>query len=200
MQPTNLEDAMLGLDVELRLEARHPDRVVVSVWMCPTEQAVDVDGVALQLLTDDDEPLGARMLLPIAGRVEQQMRSTVELRSVPEMIPVGCRVLGSAWRGCEQVEVTIPCDPGTAFEAHVRGQTVVSSQARGRYLEPLLTEEREAIARCYPWVDEPRIPRTPAGVLEVVDHEPEVDEMVDDLGLDEASAEWLKELLDDPSV
>ena len=193
---------MLGLTVELRLEARQVDRVTVSVRLAPIDDAGEVEGVALQLLTPDDEPLGARMLLPIAGRVTQAIRSTVELRSVPTDIPQGSRILGTAWNGPDQLDVTIPTDPGTDFEQHVRGRVIISALTRGRYLELLLPDERAVIAHHLPWIDEPRQPRASAGALGVVDHEPETAEVVadlaDELGLDDDSAEWLKSLLDEP--
>lgn len=193
---------MLGLDVDLTLEERGPDRVVVSVLLAPLDGEGCLDGLALQLYTPDDEPLGARMLLPLAGTVRQPMLSTVELRSVPTVIPPGSRVVGTAWRGSEQLDVSIPTDPGTAFEAHVRGHDIVTGGTAEAFLEPLLTEERETLARLYPWIDEPRVPRAPSAALEVVDHEPGLDEVVDDLvndiGLDDESADWLRDLLDEP--
>lgn len=193
---------MLGLDVDLTLEERGPDRVVVSVLLDPHDGEGQLDGLALQLVRPDGEPLGTRMLLPLAGTVRQPMLSTVELRSVPDTIPQGSRVVGTAWRGAEQLELSLPTDPGTAFEAHVRGHDNVTGGRAQAFLEPLLTDERDIFARHYPWIDEPRIPRPPPDALGVVDHEPEtsevVDDLVDDIGLDEASAEWLRDLLDEP--
>jgi len=195
---------MLRLDVDLRLEERAPDRVIVSVLLVPhddPEGAAHVDGVALQLKSPAGESIGARMLLPIAGAVASRIRSTVELRALTESIPQGSHVVGTAWRDCEQVQVTIPTDPGTAFEAHVRGLERVVSHREGRFLEVLLPEERAIFSALLPWIDEPMVPRPAAGELGVVDHVPEADELVDeladDLGLDAESAEWLKDLLDD---
>jgi len=197
---------MLGLDVELRLEERGVDRVIVSVLLAPPDQQTTrVDGVALQLHHPDGERLGARMLLPIAGEVASPMLSTVELRALDGEIPQGSRVTGTAWRGTEQVEVAIPTDPGTAFEAHVRGLERIGLQplaSRPRaYLEVLLPDERAVVSALFPWVDEPMVPKPAVGELEVVDHEPDndelVDEFADEIGLDPESAEWLKDLLDE---
>jgi len=193
----------LGLDLELRLEEREPHRVFVSVLLAPRDGAeARVDGVALQLQAPDGEAVGPRMLLPIAGAVRSLILSTIELRTLGDELPQGSRVVGTAWREAEQVEVTIPTDPGTAFEAHVRGHQRAASRDVRRYLEPLLADERAVFSALYPWIDEPMVPPEPAGELEVVDHEPDSDEIVDDLaeeiGLDAESAEWLKDLLDEP--
>lgn len=193
---------MLGLEMELRLEQRGADRVVVSVLLAPAEGTVTVEGVALQLHSAQGDAIGARMLLPIAGTLAQPMLSTVELRTLSHDIPQGSRVVGTAWGGPHQLEITLPTDPGTAFEAHVRGHDIVSAHGSSQYLEPLLPDERALFASLFPWIDEPRLPREAAGSLGVVDHEPDNDELVDDfaadMGLDEDSAEWLRDLLDEP--
>jgi hypothetical protein len=56
----------------------------------------------------------------------------------------------------------------------------------------------------HPWINEPRLPQT-AAALTVVDHDDTgdstevIDDLVDDLGLDADSTEWLKDLLREPT-
>jgi hypothetical protein len=192
----------LALALELRVEERREDRVVVSVLLAPATGPARLDGVALQLHTRTGEPLGAQVLLPIAGALHQPMVSTVELRAgVP--IPLGCRVVGTAWHGQDQREAMIPTDPFTELEVHMRARRRILPSEDSEVLERLLDEDRVRIARDFPWVDEPRIPREPAAELTVVDHQdPEdesyIDDIVDDLGLDGESSAWLKDLLQEP--
>ncbi len=197
----------LPLTFELRLEERRTDRVFVSVLVAPDGgEAALIDGVALQLLTSAGDALSTRMVLPIAGAVYQPMLSTVELRTREGgEVPLGCRVQGIAWAGADQLEATLPTDPYTELEVHARGRQVVVGEPDGaRVLERLLPEERVRIARDFPWVDEPRVPPEPIAELEVVDNadphggcDPEFDRMCGDLGLDDANADFLKELLGD---
>jgi len=62
-------------------------------------------------------------------------------------------------------------------------------------------EERAILARDYPWIDEPRVPVALAE-LTVVDNEDSqtFDDLVDDLGLDAESADWLKDLLEEDDL
>ncbi len=191
----------LELDVELSLEERLDDSVIVSVFLSPTSGPTAVEGVALRLLDRDGNGLGPRVLLPIAGTLAQVMRTTVALEPEDGELPSGASVEVVAWHEQEQREASIPTDPMTAFEVHVRGTTCWVLSDGGRDLEPLLPEERARLAQDYPWIDEPRLRPTPVAELQVVDHEPSHDEAVDafaeEMGLDEASAEWLRDLLDE---
>lgn len=187
----------LKLSFELRLEERCGDRVVVSVLLAPSDGKAVLDGVALQLFGRDGEPIGVRMLLPIAGELHHPMLSTLELKVEGE-IPAGARVVGTAWRGAEQREATLPTDPFTELEVHLRARRRLGPVEGDLELERLTPEERARLARDFPWVDEPRLPKA-AGELTVVEHEGEdlMDELVENLGLDEENAEWLKALLDE---
>jgi hypothetical protein len=142
------------------------------------------------------------VLLPIAGTLARVMRTTVALE--PEdgaPVPLGASVQVVAWHGHEQREATMPTDPMTAFEVHVRGTTQWVLHDDERTLEALWPEERERLAETYPWIDEPRLRPVAKAQLEVVDHEPTREEAVDafaeEMGLDDESAEWLKDLLDE---
>ena len=186
----------LVLAFELRLEERCADRVVVSVLLAPSGGAPRIDGVALQMITRTGEPIGVRMLLPISGELHQPMLSTVELKS-PGGIPAGTRVVGTAWQGAETREAVIPTDPFTELEVHMRARRRLGALAGSQELEPLTTGERAVIAKDFPWVEEPRIP-VAIGELSIVESEDTagpIEDLVENLGLDEDNAEWLKELL-----
>ncbi len=191
---------MLALDFELRLEERNPARVLVSVLLAPRGEEARIEGVALQLQAPDREALSSRVLLPISGTLRHPMRSTLELVANTEVIPQGSRVIGTAWAGTSQLEATIPTDPFTELEVHMRARRRIDPDEDGRELVLPTDRERALVARDFPWIDEPRI-FVSAGELGVVEHEQDPDEvfedLVEDLGIDEASAEWLKELLEE---
>lgn len=187
----------LDLDFELRLEERANEQVVVSVALAPREHPVVIEGVALQWATAEGEPISARLLLPIAGTVSQPMVSSVVLHAFRAIEP-GCRVRATAWFGTTQVESSIPTDPFTELEEHVRARKRVSpdeGEREPRRLEPV---ERARLSARYPWVDEPRINKA-VGELAVVESTPSTDAVVDEVAeefeLDEESATWLRELL-----
>lgn len=184
----------LALDFSLRMEDCSGQRVLVSALLRPSTGAVRLEGVALQVVSADGDPLGVRMLLPIAGELHHPMLSTVELKCGD--LPRGARVLGTAWNGSDVVEAVLPTEAFTALEKHVRARGRIVGFATGTDVELVEGAERRRLAALYPWIEEPRVPRA-AGELEVVDDEATdvVDEIVDTLGLDDASAEWLKDLL-----
>ncbi|MBX2797230.1 MAG: hypothetical protein KTR31_06180 [Myxococcales bacterium] len=190
----------LALTIELRLEERNPNSVLVSVLLAPSSGSTRIDGVALQLFTRQGEALSSRMLLPISGELAQPMLSTLELQAQADVIPQGCRVQGMAWNGKDQVEAYIPTDPFTELEVHMRGRRRIDPDEDDRLLEWVLPEEREKVSRDFPWVNEPRLP-VATDALQVVDHEEDeeeaLDEVLDELGIDAESAEWLKDLMED---
>lgn len=190
----------LALKFELNIEERGTERVTVSVLLAPEGEPVEIEGVALQLLSRVGDPLSVRMLLPISGTLRQPMLSTVELKGT-ESIPQGSKVTATAWRGTEQREVSVPTDPFTELEVHMRARRRITGLLDVD-LEPLSEGERAVIARDFPWIDEPLVP-PPAGELTVVesesvaDEDASLDDLVDNLGLDPESSEWLRELLDE---
>ena len=190
----------LALDFQLRVEERGEDRVVVSVLLAPNDPVTQIDGVSLQIHSKTGDPMSARMLLPISGALHQPMRSTLTLHAEGP-IPLGCRVVGTAWRGSDQREASIPTDPFTELEVHMRARRRILPTEIPEVLERLLPEDRQRIAADFPWIDEPRIPPEVAGALTVVDNEasPEdsLDELADDLGLDEEVSDWLRDLLEE---
>ncbi|MEQ1569225.1 MAG: hypothetical protein ABMA64_26550 [Myxococcota bacterium] len=191
----------LALSFELQIEERDPTRVVVLVMLAPVdgdEGPARLDGVALQLVERTGAALGVQMVLPIAGELRHAMWSTVELRC-DRVIPQGARVVGTAWSGGEQREATIPTDPFTELEVHMRARRRISAEADVSELCRVDPEDRAVLSRDFPWIDEPRIPAASAelGVLEEEPEEERIDAFVDNLGLDDESAEWLKDLLEE---
>lgn len=191
---------MLALNFELRLEERSEARALVSVLLAPSEASTLIEGVALQLVAPGGEPLSPRVLLPIAGELQHPMLSTLELIAHTELIPQGSRIVGTAWAGTEQIEAAIPTDPFTELEVHMRARRRIDPDEDDRRLLRLSAEERAVIALDFPWIDEPRVP-VGIGELGVVEGEPSaeeaLDEFLDEMGIDEDSAEWLKELLEE---
>lgn len=185
------------ITLKLGLEERRADRVFISVLLAPEEDAAAIGGVAVELRTRTGESLSPRLLLPIAGALQQPMISSVELRSVTP-IPVGSRVVSTAWWQGGQVEATCPTDPWTEMEAHMRGGRLETSADDGRELHTLDVAERQAIAALFPWVDDPMIPVQPIAVLESSaghDTEEQVDDFATEHHLDDECAQWLKDLM-----
>jgi hypothetical protein len=183
----------LALDFSLRLEDRSAQRVLVSALLAPTDGSVRLEGVALQVLDKSGEPLGVRMFLPIAGELHHPMLSTVELKCAD--LPAGARVVGTAWNGVDVAEATLPTEPYTHLQQHVRPCRTLGAFAPADELEVVEGDERRRLAALYPWIELPRVPRTAAELAIVDDDERVVEDLVDGLGLDEESAEWLKDLL-----
>jgi hypothetical protein len=169
----------LALDFSLRLEDRSAQRVLVSALLAPTDGSVRLEGVALQV--------------PIAGELHHPMLSTVELKCAD--LPAGARVVGTAWNGVDVAEATLPTEPYTHLQQHVRPCRTLGAFAPADELEVVEGDERRRLAALYPWIELPRVPRTAAELAIVDDDERVVEDLVDGLGLDEESAEWLKDLL-----
>ena len=191
----------LDIDIDLRLDERSDAKVALTVLLAPTRGPARVEGVALQVFLGD-EPVGPRTLLPIAGTLAAPMLTSIELGAHgDEPIPAGARVVATAWSGTDQREVIVPTDPGTAFEAHVRGLGPLGDPRvdPARELEPLEGDERRRFTAHFPWMDLPRIPRGVKGQLEVVDAVPTPRETAADaadaFGLDDETASWLNDLL-----
>ncbi|HHO49836.1 MAG TPA: hypothetical protein ENK18_02945 [Deltaproteobacteria bacterium] len=174
--------------------------MLISVLLAPHGASTWIEGVALQLLAPGGEPLSARVLLPISGDLRHPMLSTLELIAHTEPIPQGSRVSGTAWAGTDQIETTVPTDPFTELEVHMRARRRIDPDGDDRDLRLLSAEERALIAQDFPWIDEPRLPLA-VGELGVVEGGPSeeeaLDELIGELGIDEESAEWLKELLEE---
>lgn len=190
-----------GLRFDLRLQARQPDHVVVSVLLEPHEGGATLEGVSLQILGPRGGTVSARMVLPISGALTHRMVSTLELRALHEEIPPRSRVVGMAWGAEGQLETSVPTDPYTQLQAHVQAIRIVALDLDDVVLERIDPESRARIAAVYPWIELPRLPSN-AAQLTVVDHEPSdeeaLDGLLDELEIDAESAEWLKSLMDEP--
>ena len=183
---------------DLRLVLQHSDHVVVSAVLEPSQEGTLIDSVALQMVGSKGEAVSAKMVLPISGQLKQSMTFTLEMRPLDGDIPVGSRVVAVAWIDREPLQAWVPTHPYTQLHAHLSALQRLDPNEGERQLEPLSPEERERLAEEHPWVNEPRMP-VAHGLLEVVEHEPDEDEALDDLvgdlGLDADSAEWLKDLM-----
>jgi hypothetical protein len=177
------------LSMLLRLHERQPDRVRVAVRMCP-KQAVQVEGVALELFDGNGEPLSTRLILPISGSVEHAFSTTVELRSHGP-IPEGSRVVATAWTESGPLEATCPADPCPDLHDHLQGRGLISMYRQGTPLHGLGHQERCRLGQVFGWLA-PSVPCQPR-VLE--DHGHLVDEVCEDLGLDEEQSEWVRGLM-----
>lgn len=189
----------LALKFELRIEERAADRITVSVLLAPEAGPVVIEGVALQLYSRTGDALSIRMLLPISGELHHAMLSTVELKAAGS-ITQGARVVATAWRGTQQRELSVPTDPFTELEVHMRARRRIIGIGSAPDLEPIEPEERALFARDFPWINDPLMPVVLGELTVVESEEPDgeaIDDMVDNLGLDPESSEWLKDLLDE---
>ena len=186
----------MDLDFRLSLDERLPDRVRVSVSLRPRgELAAVVQGVSVELVGEQGERLSHQLRLPIAGSVAQPMRTTVEVRAL-QPLPMGARVVATAWSAEEQWEASCPADPGTQLEAHVRGLNALGSD-NDEVFEPLLCGERARLWAVIPWLKPCQPP--PLKVVETETVGPEaVRAFCNNLGLDDEDSEWLEDLLNDP--
>lgn len=184
------------LNVHLRLEQRQPDRVRVAVLLAPAREPVRLDGVALGLVDEHGEALSARLLLPVAGLLAQPMESAVELRSHAE-IPEGSRIVGTAWTEGGEVELSCPADPCPDLQDHLRGRraigTLTRRAGRAHGLDEIEPEERCRLARVFHW-----LAPSPACAPRVVEDRTSIaDEISDELGLDEETARFVRELMEE---
>jgi hypothetical protein len=186
----------MHLDIELCLQSRQPDRVVVRLKLVPqADEGVQVDGAAVDLLSREGDALCPRVLLPFAGLLRAPITTTVELRGRTS-VEDGAQVVAVAWCGTEQVQSSLPTDPFVDLREHLRAGGVPSIDPAEVFLQPLEPDELELLRARLPWIDEPLFKADAVGVIEAEDPG-EIDELARDLGLDDESAEWLKELLDE---
>ena len=181
-------------DVELRLESRETKAVIVSVLLTPAEGGATLSGCELELQTAEAEPLGPRLVLPIAGELTAPMRSTVQLRASSE-IPRGSRVFATAWDASEVLEFWIPADPRTALWTHLKAGNHPSFGTCDVQLADLTADEQAQLANHFQWIANLRRPQ----VLDAykTDLGDAFEGMVADLGLDAEAAEWLREIIGD---
>lgn len=187
----------MPLNLDLRLDERQSDRVMVSVRLEPDDDCRTVDGVALQLCDASGDDLGPRLLLPISGQLSGPTLTRAELRSL-RPIPEGSQVVATAWWGQEQIEVSCPSARGTCLEFHMRGRTRVALPSNTE-VRPLSRGERAVLVQVMPWIAEIR-PQPQRGAIEDVEPEDTAEGFVEEYGLDEENAQWLEELLAEPDL
>jgi hypothetical protein len=189
----------VSVDLAIRLLERHADRVIVAVILDPCHGPTCVDGVGVELFSRERDSLSHRVLLPISGTLTQPMSVQVELRA-DSPLPLGAFIQGQCWQGCESFCAVCPADPSTELEAHVRGRHPVACARRAPEsafdpdLEGLSRAERARLAAVFPWVDGPRAPVE--GCVPCLDAMEDFDELSEELGLDEAEAALLREILE----
>ncbi|MCB9680678.1 MAG: hypothetical protein H6733_04330 [Alphaproteobacteria bacterium] len=184
----------MDIELELKLEDRQTDRVVVSFFLSPTDGPASIDGAALQLVDVGGEELCPQVLLPVTGRVTGPMALSVEVRGSGPL-PDGARVVAIAWCGPAQAQVSIPAQPARRLRDHLRGAVLGLPADDDVLLEPLTGEGRLRLERRFPWIAEPLRHVEGLAVLEAVDDTPTAEELKADLGIDDDCAAWLHELL-----
>ena len=186
---------LMDLDFQLQLAERLVDRVFVLVRLAPKASlSLKVEEVALVLLSATGERLSHQLVLPLSGRIEQDISMTVELRALAPL-PYGSVIQGTVWTDHREVELQIPADPGTQLEDHCRGRVMIRPDRDPEFptrLKLLSCEEKSKIHQAYTWMKPCPLTR-PA----VVDQEVPSDlrTCCQDLGLDDEDADWLEELL-----
>jgi hypothetical protein len=185
--------------LELQLDERRSDRVIVSLRISPaTEAPTTVDGAAVQLLSPEGEELCPRMLLPIAGTLAGPLATRVELRA-DRKLPQGCEILVTAWQGPELSTERCPADPFTNLRDHVRGSRIGLPDPDDVELDVPSEAERAAIRDRLPWITQ--LLRTPDATAVIEVHEPVTpDDLQEDFGLGAEEAEWLRDLLEEPDA
>lgn len=178
----------MPFDFQLCLDERHDARVFATVILVP-DSVLTLDGVAVQLFDSDGESLSSKLLLPVSGELVGPVSSRVELRSRRGEIPIGSQVVATAWWPGGQVHASRCTDAGTTLQAHALAEMAIA-QTDEEVLLDLLAEERERMMRLFPWIVRP--PSTKA-----LEHEQSAEDLGQDMGLDDADAEWLKDLMNE---
>lgn len=183
----------MGVAIGLQLQDRQPDRVFVSVVLEPDASCCWVDEVTVQLLCPLNEELGPRVQLPIRGALEGPITTQVELRS-GGLLPNGCSVSAVAWSEAESVTANCPADPSTSLAGHMVGSRLAMADP-----EPFTTlscTEKARLIAVFPWLKNAMSP-CPKSANEPLDadEEPDAHQLAQELGISEADAEWIAELL-----
>lgn len=187
----------MNANLELQLDERLDDRVVVSVSVAPvSDDGAHVDGAVLQLVGADGTELCPRTLLPISGAVDCTVAVSVELRASGSL-PEGAEVRALAWDGADQVSATCPADPYIRLRDHMRGSRLGLPEPEDVFLETPSADALERLVARVPWVAQRTRPVEAAGVIEAREPEPSAEDLVGDLNLDEDCASWLKDLLEE---
>ncbi len=182
----------MGVAFTVRLVARLQDRAVVAVVLDPREP-VDVESVALELVGPDGAALGARLALPVSGRLTTRTDVRAELRSV-DGLPEGSTIVGRLWQdGAVTATATCPADPWTELETHALGTTAIPPAGADVELEEVGPRGRARLLALWPWLARARVTSADSGMLEGADGDP-----IDGLNLDPEEEAFLRDLLESP--
>ena len=185
----------MDVELELRIHERRDDRVVVALRVVPTgDVPVTVDGAALHVVDAAGDEVCPQVLLPVSGALSGPVDLTVELRAT-RSLPVGCRVVGLAWSGCDQSTSSCPADPDVSLFEFLRGARHRIPAEDAVELFTLDDEQRVRLEATWPWLVRPIRAADDQAFLEAGTLDDDVDALAEDLGLDDDSAEWLHDLL-----
>lgn len=189
----------MPVGLELYLEERREDRVVVSLCLSPGEDgSLSVDGAALQLEDADGEAICPRLLLPVAGPLTATLATTVELRA-DGTVPEGAQVVAVVWWEGGQHSARIPAEPSATLAAWLDGGCCDGTNLEDVELRALDPMERQRLGRAMPWLFVPRSSSDAPPIIELrAEERTDVDDFVDDLGLDDDAADWVRDLLNEP--
>ena len=182
----------MALTLHLVIEQRRPDRVFVLIELQQKGEPLNISGAAVELRSARGVLVSPRMILPIAGELAGPLATRVELRA-QRAIPQGAKVYGVVFHDKNQTEATIPVDPCTELEAHVRGRGNICRFAE-KPLEPLTPADEYALQQAFPWAIQDDEEEEYHDTLDADDLS---DEVAKSLGLDDEEAEFLREILTD---
>jgi hypothetical protein len=177
-------------------------RIEVGVCLTPEGPPTSVDGLAVELRDRFHEAISPRVLLPISGVLAGALSIKAELRADQDL-PRGALVVASCWGEHGDLETATPTETATALELHMRGCNPVAPADHMYGPERLLCEEREALARAFPWVANFHIRckgETDGPIVVEEPHEIQVDDFLDSMGLDGEDAELLRSLLEEEDL
>lgn len=188
----------MEVELELTLDERREDRVLVSFWLTPHTASAAVDSVTLQLVCPKGGELCPRTVLPLSGRLTGPVALSVELRG-ERPLPLGSQVVATAWIDGEPVKAHCPADPSTSLVMHLRGARLGLEEVDADLvtLRPLAEERLAALEARWPWVTQDLSPPEVVGVLEAEEPPPSAEDLAEAMGLDEETAAWLHELLEE---
>jgi hypothetical protein len=184
--------------LSLQIEELCEDRVRLIVSLRPECDDADIEGVAVELVGCGGEAIGARLMLPLSGRLHGPMSLKTELRATHDL-GRGCRIRGIVWHAGGKVEASCPCEPSTSLETYMLGGRVcMRPYSHLDIPSTLSTDERTHLVHGFPWI-ETYGERRRSKPVRVIEEQP--DDLVDDItscyGLCPEDAAFIKELFED---
>ncbi len=187
----------MDVELELRIHERRDDRVIVALRLVPSgDLPATVDGAALHVVDVDGDEVCPQVLVPVSGALSGPVDLTVELRATRKL-PAGCRVVGLVWSGPDQTTSSCPADPDVSLFEFLRGSRHRVPAEDTVELFTLDEVQRTHLEANWPWLTRPVRVAEDQTFLEAGTLADDVDSLCEDLGLDEDSAEWLHDLLNE---